>query len=170
MHSVLVEGFVDNSEVRLVNSDGEIIGTIESGDRILRSASTEFLKETIPWMKGVQFIKVFRSNFLQIAPKLSGGAVVVMSMIAPYIAYRSNLVCKGANGNNGAPLNNEDIEEVTGYSKPTVIKIMDELVTHKVLARTKVGHSYQYYANPYIYCCGTRINKTLEAMFRTYKG
>ena len=121
-------------------------------------------------MKGVQFIKVFRSNFIQIAPKLSGGAVIVMSLIAPYIAYRSNLVCKGSNGNDGTPLNNDDIEGITGFSKPTIIKIMNELVEHRVLARTKVGHSYQYYANPYIYCCGTRINKTLETMFKYYKG
>lgn len=144
---------------------GEIKDMLGDNDKILRGKSSEYLRETTPWNAG-PFIKVFRDNYMKAANGLSTTtAVAVASMLSSYIAYRSNLLC---NREERYPLNNTDIQEITGLSKKTVIKVMDELVQKKVFARANVGHSYQYYANPYIYVCGTRINKTLQAMFKNY--
>lgn len=154
-----------NNTLRLVDTNGEVVGEVREGDRILRKESSKHLEQTIPWGKGWSFVKVFDNYSPQLSLSLSGGAVGVMYTLSHYVAYLSNLLCNRSSNN---PLNNEDIEKITGHSKPTVVKIMDELVANKVLARVKVGRSYQYYANPYIYCRGTRINKTLEAMFKYY--
>ena len=150
----------------IVNPDtGEIVGKLESNDRIVRGKSDEFLHNTMVWENG-SFIKVFRDNYMKAANALSSTtAVAVASMLSNYIAYRSNLLCKREER---YPLNNLDIQDITGLSNKTVVKVMDELVQKKVFARANVGHSYQYYANPYIYVCGTRINKTLQAMFKNY--
>jgi len=153
------------SQLAIVSQDGEFVGHIKPGDRIVRKASVDFLCETMEWGKGRPFIKVFVDYFPKVAEKLSGGAVALMSVIIPYIAYQSNLLCNRSCNN---PLSNKDIENITGISKPSVIKYMNELVDAKVLARTTIGKSYQYYANPYIYCKGSRINKTLETMFKNY--
>lgn len=154
-----------DTSLKLVDCNGEIVGSIEQGDRIVRKASVEFLCDTMEWGKGRPFIKVFIDYFPKVAESLSGGAVGLMSVIATYIAYRSNLLCNRSSNN---PLSNKDIEDITGLSKVSVAKYMDELVDAKVLFRGKTGKSYQYYANPYVYCKGTKINKTLEAMFKNY--
>ena len=146
-------------------STGEVSGHINQGDRIVRKATSEYLCDTVEWGKDRPFVKVFIDFFPKIAESLTGGAVGLMSAIVPYIAYRSNLLCNRSSNN---PLSNKDIEEVTGLSNKSVIKYMEELVNAKVLFRGKCGKSYQYYANPYIYCKGGRINKTLEAMFKNY--
>lgn len=108
---------------------------------------------------------MFTEFLPKVALKLSGGAAIVAIALSQFITYGSNLLC---NRVSNSPLNNDDIMSVTGYSKSTVIRLMDELVKAKVFARTKVGVSYQYYANPYIFSKGSRINKTLEAMFKNY--
>jgi len=154
-----------DTSIRLVDCNGEVVDTIDGKDRIVRAASVEFLCDTIAWGEDRPFIKVFIDFFPKVAEELSGGAVGLMSVIVPYIAYQSNLLCNRSCNN---PLNNKDIEDITGISKPSVIKYMNELVDAKVLFRGNTGKSYQYYANPYIYCRGKRINKTLEAMFRNY--
>jgi hypothetical protein len=154
-----------NEPLRLVDANGEVVGTYDPGDRIVRKESIEFLCDTMEWGKGRPFIKVFIDYFPKVAEELSGGAVGLMSVLATYIAYRSNLLCNRSSNN---PLSNKDVEDITGLSKTSVTKYMDELVDAKVLFRGKTGNSYQYYANPYVYCRGSKINKTLEAMFKNY--
>lgn len=152
------------SDLRVIDENGQVLTTINSGDRILRKESVDHLSETIPWGKDMDFVKMY-SHFSKVALGLSGGATVIAVVLAEYIAYQSNLICNRCQTN---PLNNDDICRITGYEKRQVLRLMTELVEKKVFARTKVGHSYQYYANPYIYSKGARINKTLEAMFRNY--
>ena len=149
----------------MVNPNGEVVTTIRNGDRIVRKESVDYLNDTVPWGENMPFVKMFTGFLPEIALKLSGGAAVVALGLSRYIAYGSNLLCKRSSNN---PLNNEDIIEITNYTKRQVIRIMDELVKEKIFARTKVGTNYQYYANPYIFSKGARINKTLEAMFKNY--
>jgi len=144
---------------------GEIINSLDTGDRIVKKKSKEYLEDTVEWGKGLSFVKLFDNYFPRVALQLSGGAVALMSILATYIKYGSSLLC---NKRNDYPLNNHDIEEITGLSNKTVSKLMSELVDNKVLARVHTGKSWKYFANPYIYCRGSRINKTLEDMFRDY--
>lgn len=100
-----------------------------------------------------------------IAKDISGISLAIAIFLQTYAKYQSNLIAY----DNGRPISNDDIVKLTEYSKPTVVKCMDELVSTKVFARVKVGKSYQYYANPYIFCKGKRVNKTLIDMFKNYK-
>jgi hypothetical protein len=151
--------------LRIINDDGEIVNEIHEGDRITRGKSTVYLKDTIPWGKDMTFVKLFDDYFPKVSLELSGGAVAVMTMLSTYIAYESGMICSRTKD---YPLNNHDIERITQLSEKTVSKLMDELVESKVFCRNHVGRSWQYFANPYIFCRGARINKTLEAMFKDY--
>lgn len=154
-----------NEKLMVVNENGEVVTTITSGDRIVRGESVEYLGDTVEWGKNMPFVKMFTEFLPEVALKLSGGAAIVALALSQHIAYGSNLICNRSSNN---PINNDEIGVITGYNKRQIMRIMDELVAAKVFARTKVGHSYQYYANPYIFSKGSRINKTLEAMFKNY--
>lgn len=153
------------ARTRLINDDGEIIGEMQDGDSILRKKSTEFLDTTMPWGKGMRFVKVCIDYIPKLSPILTGSALGTILALTPYIQYYSNMIAKN---NGGRPLKNKDIEEIMGYSDKTVKVIMDELVDKRVLFRGRTGKSYQYYANPWIFTKGNRINKTLNAMFQGY--
>lgn len=138
---------------------------MKPGDRCITKESIDYLDNTTQFGKDEPFIKVFSKYIPKIALELSGGAAGIMFMIAPHIAFGSGLLCYMGKGH---ALNNGDIEELTGLSKKTIIKLMTELVDHKILARCISGRSYKYFVNPYIYCRGGRVNKTLEVMFKDF--
>lgn len=151
---------------KIVNDDGEIVGEINEGDSILRKASSDYLESTIPWGKDMKFVKICIDCIPRLSELLTGSALGTMLALTPYIQYNSNIIAKN---NGGRPLKNSDVERIMRYSNKTVKVIMDELVDKRVLFRGRTGTSYQYYANPYIFTKGRRINKTLEVMFKGYK-
>jgi hypothetical protein len=121
-------------------------------------------KDLIRWGDDRPFVKVFLDYMPQLALKLTGGALATALRLAEYINYDSGMLSKRG----GNPLSNDDIQEIMGYSKKTTIRVLDELVCRKVLCRTRAGHSYRYFANPYLFTRGKAINKTLDAMFKNY--
>jgi hypothetical protein len=150
--------------ITMVNEDGEIIGHINKGDRIVREASVTKLKNSTKWGEGWQFVKLFSDNVRALEGKLSAGSMMIMFALAPCVSHRSNLVVNG----DGEAMSNGDIQVAAKVSKESTAKFMNELIDNKVLFRGRTGNSYQYFANPYIYCKGNVINDTLETMFKDY--
>ena len=83
-----------------------------------------------------------------------------------YVMFTSNLIAYP----NGFPLTHKNISEIMKCSICTTKRVMSELVDKKVVARCRVGKSYKYFANPYIFCKGTSFNATLVEMFKSYHG
>lgn len=155
------------SQLAIVDlSSGEILDTVEHGDRlrVTKKASVDKLMSQTKWGEGWQFVKLFSDNVRALEGKLSAGSMMIMFALAPCIAHRSNLVING----DSKAMNNDDIQNATGLSKKVVARYMTELVRADVLFRGCTGHSYKYFANPYIYCKGNAINDTLEEMFKDY--
>jgi hypothetical protein len=151
--------------LRLVNEDGEVLQEIYEGDSfsVFRKESADYLNDTIEWGKGWPFVKLFRESLSMLALKLSGGAFAVALVLANYIQYGSGVIAIGDKA-----VNNADIQKLMGYSDKTVTSIMKELVDKMVFYRGRTGKSYHYFANPYIFCRGSKINKTLQGMFKSY--
>lgn len=151
-------------------STGEIVahisGNYEYGDQLkfTKRASIDKLRSQCDWGDNWKFVKLFSDNVRALEGKLSAGSMMIMFALAPCISPRSNLVINAS----GNEMNNENIQEATGLSKKVVAKYMNELVDSQVLFRGRTGHSYKYFANPYIYCKGNVINDTLEEMFKGY--
>lgn len=151
--------------IRMINDNGEQIGNIYEGDRIVRKESVEFLKETIPWKIKDPFIKMFPESLRVVALNSSGTELAIIMSLIECIDYDTGML----SSHKGFPITNIDIEEITGFNKKTIIIAMDNIVCNKILSRNKVGRSYQYFANPFIFMKGKRITTTLHAMFKNYK-
>lgn len=150
---------------------GEVIGyydNYECGDklRIIKEASIDKLSNSVKWRSGDRFIKIFSANLKDIEGKLSAGSLMIMFSVIPCIQRYSNLLI--VNGDEDRELNRDAMIKLTGLSKNTIDEYLRELVKNRVLFQGLCGTSHQYYANPYLYCDGSEINKTLESMFKGY--
>jgi hypothetical protein len=123
-----------------------------------------------PWRPKDEFIKVFPREIAEIAPALSGTEIVIVMLLMNCMSYSDGLLRKGGKGK---PVTMEYIENLTGYSRKTVIKSMANLVKKRVYFYGRTGRKetdpYQFYVNPYIFFKGKYINPTLVSMFKDYK-
>lgn len=130
-------------------------------------AQEEAEEQREAWRTGDVFIKLFTSDIVDIVDDLTGAEAFALFSIIPYISYETGMLTMGATSNK-RPITNADICHVIKKAESNVTIIMDKLVLKRILSRNKVGRSYQYFANPYIFFKGKYINKTLIAMFRKY--
>lgn len=122
-------------------------------------------ERTIAWKTGHKFVKIYVDSVREVIPELTSAETFAVMSVISYIDYYSNML----KAVDKTPLNTADISTITGFSEKHTINLMDSLVTKKIFARTRVGRSYQYFANPFIFTKGNRINATLFAMFKNYK-
>lgn len=123
-------------------------------------------EHTIPWKTKDQFVKLYVDNLRSVVSELTGSETMVMMFMVSYIDYYSNML----RDEDDFPISNKDITRLTGFTERHVNELMDSLVAKRIFARNRVGRSYQYFANPFVFTKGNRINATLYAMFKNYKG
>jgi hypothetical protein len=131
------------------------------------SQQSKFENErTIAWKTKDKFVKLYVDNLKEVVSELTGSETFIVMNVVSYIDYYSNML----KSNDGLPISSNDIGILTGYSEKHISELMDSLVTKRIFARNRVGRNYQYFANPFIFTKGNRINATLYAMFKNYKG
>jgi predicted transcriptional regulator len=132
-------------------------------------AKSDEQPEKLKWNENEPYVKMFRKQFASLALELSSSEFAITIILTEYISYETGLIKK----HSGTPIDMQDIEEFTGFSKKTVIKAMQKLLSKKIVFRGRTGNSendpYQFYANPHIFFRGRYINPTLIAMFKDYK-
>lgn len=126
-------------------------------------------KEEIPeghviWKPEDDFIKVYPEELNRISFKLSGAETLTLLKLLPFIDYQSGMLKKDKK-----PLITKDVIALTGFSKVTVIGIMEKLVDERILSKNRVGRTFEFFVNPYIFFKGKYINHTLIDMFKDYK-
>lgn len=136
---------------------------------IINPVNIEDTKEEPPqdhivWKPENEFIKVYPDELNRIAFRLSGAETLTLIRLITFIDYESGMLKKDKK-----PLITKDIIELTGFSKVTVIAIMEKLVSERLLSKNRVGRTAQFLANPYIFFKGKYINKTLIDMFKDYR-
>lgn len=150
----------------VVSNNGEIIDEICVGDKIIRKSTSDYLDSTIEIGKDKRFVKLFESTIDALGDEaLTGKQWRILMIIIRYFRYDSGLI----SFENGNPLTVDHISDLTNIPKRTVFDSMEKLVTKKIIAKNKVGYEIKYYINPFIFCKGTRINKTLYSMFEKTK-
>ncbi len=157
-----------NEPVALVVSPetGEVTNEIYEGDRIIRKKTTDFLVETIEIGKNEKFTKIFDNTLLALSDEnMTGKQWKILILFINYFKYDSGLIAF----DNGNPVGAEDVIELTGMSRKTVFDAINKLCEKKIISKTKVGFDIKYYGNPFIFCKGRRINKTLHTMFSKSK-
>ena len=159
-------------EKYLVNEDGVILNTIKEGDKvkIVRKETLDFIKsedDLIEINKGEPFIKIY-PNVIDclLDEDLSSADYKIIFICMKYLRYDSGAVMYENNGNF---LSQKDIITLTKLGKKTVYNSIEKLVSKKILHKGITGKEYQLFMNPFIFMRGTKVNKTLYAMFKKSK-
>lgn len=97
-----------------------------------------------------------------------------LNRVIPYIGFRSNCLVDDINKKSPVPLSQSDLAQKLGSSKPTVSRLVKQLIDKGIMSKAESGKDdvnarmYALYINPHIIYCGDRdnINETLQTMFR----
>lgn len=143
---------------------GEILQEFNESYEVRTNGQINYLKAHAVLNKKQEFTKVF-PDLSRVVDDLSAPATKFLCKFTGYVRYTSNLI----GYNNDTPLTHKKISEIMKCSMVTTKRVMSELVDKKVLARCRIGKSYKYFANPYIFCKGSDFNATLVQMFKDYR-
>ena len=152
----------------LIDEDtGAILGTMKTGDRIVRKESIDYLKKKA-WANDIRnrhYVKVYEEEGKLIAEELSAYEKAVLFQLQYYVSYESGLIRHA----NGREIGFTDIVEMTGLSRSTVADAIEGLVKRDILYKGKNSKKTQYFMNPWIACKGVIENPTLRDMFGNYR-
>jgi methenyltetrahydromethanopterin cyclohydrolase len=146
----------------VVRETGEIISSLNEGDRILRKQSIEHLQNRVEILGEEQFIKTYTKPLTRLARSLSGAEMNMIYYMMQYISYDSGAL----KHQNGQLLTRKHMAEEMGLSERTVDRLLHGLKSKKVISHNYIGKEVQYFVNPWLFMRGKRINKTLYEMFR----
>ena len=148
----------------IVDENGEIVGSLNEGDRIIRKKSVDMLCDTQVWD-----IKHFYKGNIDEVRKQNGNLDVyekaLIYSIATYIGYEDCCL----KHDNGKQLDFDGIVGISGMSRGKVSSTMNSLVAKDIMYKGKNSKGIQYFVNPWLFCKGKRINKVLKSMFRNYR-
>ncbi len=148
----------------IVSLDGEIIGEINEGDKILRKEASEYLEKTDAW-KIENFYMGNIDELQKWMDDLNTMEKAFLFSIVPYISYE-DCCLKYANK---SELGTEDLVKVSKLSRGKAYEVINSLKKKDILYKGENSKSRQYFINPWLFCKGQRLNKVLKTMFKNYK-
>jgi len=149
----------------IINTEsGEILGEINEGDKIIRKASIDYLKDTNIW-KIEHFYKGHTAEIRQLLLELTPYEKAMLFCLAVYTGY-DDCCIKHDNGN---PMGTEDIITMSGLARRTAYRVLNSLRKKQIIYKGDDSKEKHYFMNPWLFCKGNRINKVLQTMFRNYR-
>lgn len=150
------------AKLKLINTDtGEVKAEMMPGDRIVRKKSIDYLTSTVEVNKDEPFVKVYTRTMFKVAQTLTGTENQFVNYLMQYIQYNSYVLAN----DNGKVLRRCNMISETGLSETSIDRLLAGLVDKQILAKTRTGGDLQFYANPYLFGKGKRVNSTIEKMF-----
>lgn len=141
--------------------NGEMVGHIETGDRILKAKSIEGVEIG----RNEAYTKVYLKPMFELAKVLTGTEAQFVNYLMSYAGYASGIL----QHDNNKPLTREVMKEETGQDERTIDRILCALIEKQVIGKHKTGRSLIFTANPYIFMRGKRINETLYNLYKHTK-
>ncbi len=136
-----------HEEYFIVDRNGEVIQSLEKGDRILRYKSKKYLQDTDKIK--YRFVKLNIDFILEIADI----APIVFKLL-PYINYTTNLLTY----ENYVYITPRNFAMVMNKSLSNIRRQFQILEKYDVIKKKCIsGNKYAYYYNPYIACRSTRV-------------
>ena len=149
---------------KVVDSNGEIVGYIEEGDRIIKAGSVESVRGTVSWNPEESFGKFYPEAMKKLS-KL--GCTVVeyrlLFLALGYVSYKSGLLMH----DNGRSVTARWLADELGMDIKHVYKTINGLIAKGRLYKGSgdKGKIDEYFVNPFYFFKWNRINQTLMAMF-----
>lgn len=119
------------------------------------------------WKDDSWFIKVYRTEMREYKKQtqLSSSAGLLLFYLIEYIEYRTNRIVD----KKGKALTNDDMADLVGLNKKTIVKSLSELESKMFIKRIGAGRSRQIYFNPYLASGGNQLDKTIIEKFEDYE-
>jgi len=149
---------------KVIDENGEIINYINIEDRIMRKESVDYLVDTEKWIPESSFIKTYPKALKKASSKMTGTECFIAITLIAYINYTTGMLIN----NNNQPLKRKNMLRIFDMTEKTFDNNMKSLVRKGIFSKNKVGRETQYFANPYLFTKGNKINKTLKSMFRNH--
>ena len=150
-------------ERAIINTEtGEVIGTIGTGDRIVRAESINRLKSKTSDYTN-HFIKANEEEGRLVLGELDSKEKVVLFTLQYYVSYESGLL----RYSNGKDIGFSEMVDIIGMSRGTLSKVIDGLIAKDILYKGRNSHRVQYFMNPWLFSKG-EYNPTLKDMFGNY--
>jgi hypothetical protein len=159
------------SEKYLVVNDstGEVVDTINPGDRIVRDKQIKHCKEYDDnFNKGESFVKIFDKTLFLLVEKLTNGEIAFVIKILPYISYNDGIL----RDEEKKIININDLAERMEMTYEGVRKVVASLISKGVLGEHRTGSidnpkiiNKCLTVNPYIFLKGKQMNKTIIGLF-----
>lgn len=155
---------------------GVIIDELESGDKIKHKRDEEKKQEHLDkyqenFNEGVRFVKLFDEVLDTLSERLSVSEFRFAVRLAKHVSYDDCILRTNGHGN-GKFLDITDISNLLGENYKTTSRIINGLIKKGVIGKHITGCiedpslSVQCYTcNPYIYMRGTKVEKTILALF-----
>lgn len=142
---------------------GEVEMYLRQGDKIVRGASMEYLRNTIN-VKYKDYGWFNIKELHKVLPTLTDSESALFLRLTPYVSYRNCCLQYG----NGKDITLSGIVKITDMSKTTCIKATEGLIKKNIYYKGRNGKSNQYYVNPWIVNRGMTVSRVLKNMFKHY--
>jgi hypothetical protein len=142
---------------------GEVLNRPNDSVRIIRKESMDAFESKADW-RGEQFFKGYTNELRKVLPTLSQSEKALLFSIAPYVSYFD---CH-LQWSNGKDITLDGIVRISGYSRKTTIKVLNDLLKKDIIYRGKNSENNQWFVNPWLFSRGSTINKVLKTMFQNY--
>jgi hypothetical protein len=152
----------------VVDDYGVIITDIYEGDKIVRQSQSDYVNKYITnFNKKELFVKVYKNPIKELWKELSIREYAVATALMPYISYKDGIL-----RDNGSAINIKDISVLLDMDYDAIRKIMPVLEDKKVIIKIKrqsdkyADKEKNYYVvNPYLFMCGTDMEKEVVELF-----
>jgi predicted HTH transcriptional regulator len=147
----------------VVRETGEIAGSLNEGDRIIRKKSAEYLGSTVEILPDATYVKVFLKPLSQLAEISTGPEMLMVCYLLQYLSFESGILMHS----NGRIVTRSHIAQEMQQSERQVDRTLDKLREKQVLKKV-IGakREVSIIMNPWLFMRGKRINRTLYEMFR----
>jgi predicted HTH transcriptional regulator len=147
----------------VVRETGEIAGSLNEGDRIIRKKSAEYLGSTVEILPSETYVKLYLKPLSILAERLTGPESLMVYFLIGYLSYESGILMHS----NGKILTRSFIADAMGLSERQVDRTLDKLKEKEVLKKVLGSkREVSIIMNPWLFMRGKRINKTLYEMFK----
>jgi hypothetical protein len=149
---------------RIVDDDGQVIGSIREGDRIVRKATVEHLNDTEVW----SIEHFYKGNMDEVRKQLESLSVyekAFLFCIVSYVGYEDCCI----KYDNGSCIGFDDLVKLCRMGRTKTLNTINELIKKDIIYKGKNSKGLQYFINPWLFCRGKRIDIVLKTMFKNYR-
>lgn len=147
----------------VVGNGGEILTTMQDGDRIIRGSSIAAFAELESAPQGETFTKLYHKVIpLLVECNLSAAELMIFMHMAVNLRYLSNV----AKYPNGKLLTRANIQNDLNLSEITVKRSVYRLIKVGLIVEATTIEGRVFIVNPFVVMVGERISKTVYDLFR----